>query len=1299
MPQIVPYISLAPHEEQLLRASVGDDAVRLLSARLDNIARYISDMDSRLGDARGIIGPDGWSLDVSLDQTSRLQEMIDDELDKLPGAYATAGVEFIGGFTDDFDTDSFLGTTYSKSMTSPSISADGELTLTGTTTGDYSSVYCGRVGGAYLDYDRDWTLEIAITSLPMTSDLGTYAGVLAAAPMEDDIDISSTGKVSLTLMRYGTGYRVYARAATTQDTDLASSYEPTRATPIWLKIVYTAGDTSASVKFYYRQGNTGSYTEVPNSESTITYSSWSSWIHIDAGPIAGDTASGASVTAKFEKMIVDYVPGAVGSREAFIPTSTFLDYRKNYLYVREVGEYTYRGWAPWELPNTMVVYAYGSFWRYNSTDEAWERHTIAHYDTTGQTEDDHHNRLHDIDGSSDHTALGLTANAIVLLDSDGDYPVADSTFTFPLDLTEAAQTTLDGGTTGNLVQIASDDSLEDSGYGLPLDLSSASEVLLSGATTGNFISATAADALQDSGYSASSFATAAHLHDGQTLEHDGVNSDGGAFSFNTTGAVTHNQNLQVTKVDPEIRLTDSGDSEYARMLYSDTDQLRLYSRVERPGSSGYALEFDPGSSEYGLIGSSGVSLANEFTISTWFYLDTAGAYRMMYATSVIADATKFGCDNTAGTPNFFVRVVPGGSSDTSIATPGTGQWVHVVLRRDSSDKVDLFVNGGSANRLFSDAAQSGTFLMRYLARDTGGNYWDGKMDELRVWDTDLSDANCQALYGSGNGYYPNDIGTPVWGSHFDDGSGTTLTDFVSGDNCTLYNTPSWVTGKVSAPSTQVEANVIHAYDGSATLEEGIILFGDPDGRHVIEGKTIRGNIGGTERFQIDASGDWDFGIDANHAVTGISTLLMTDDLTIDADSKGVIFGDGQDSWIYDDGSHLNIDVDKQSAGSRTLGLLNGYVGINFSTPETYLHILVSQGGGASSINPAASDAIAIEASDGGYVNFVNDTMGSMQGILFSDTSRAVGRVVYDHSNDRLELWAGSTQVVDITSTGADLNSHAVSGVTTLSMDNQLTSTLADGTKPFVITSTTLCDNLNADLLDGQEGSYYLDSANFSGTDWTDLTDGGETTLHDHAASGITSGTLVHERGGLEADVSAYNGLVKISGGSTSAVTDNSANWDTAYGWGDHAGLYAPKARTLFIPVTARFSSGPTFSYPYGWYEDAFAISSIDSSSGAFFNFQVPDDFSSLTEAKVVIIPDATETIQWDVNADWGAAGESHTANSDSESNVTQAVTNDEIEELDVSGALDGIAAGDYVGMRFLSDTDSLHVLGLRLKYS
>lgn len=47
--------------------------------------------------------------------------------------------------------------------------------------------------------------------------------------------------------------------------------------------------------------------------------------------------------------------------------------------------------------------------------------------------------------------------------------------------------------------------------------------------------------------------------------------------------------------------------------------------------------------------------------------------------------------------------------------------------------------------------------------------------------------------------------------------------------------------------------------------------------------------------------------------------------------------------------------------------------------------------------------------------------------------------------------------------------------------HQLVSTIATGTAPLAITSTTLVANLNADLLDGQHGTYYNDAANLTGT--------------------------------------------------------------------------------------------------------------------------------------------------------------------------------------------------------------------------
>jgi hypothetical protein len=60
--------------------------------------------------------------------------------------------------------------------------------------------------------------------------------------------------------------------------------------------------------------------------------------------------------------------------------------------------------------------------------------------------------------------------------------------------------------------------------------------------------------------------------------------------------------------------------------------------------------------------------------------------------------------------------------------------------------------------------------------------------------------------------------------------------------------------------------------------------------------------------------------------------------------------------------------------------------------------------------------------------------------------------------------------------------------------------------------------------------------------------------HEHEASDIVSGTLAHERGGLEADVSAYNGLVKISGGSTSAVGIGTGSTEVAAGDHGHGNI-------------------------------------------------------------------------------------------------------------------------------------------------
>jgi len=86
--------------------------------------------------------------------------------------------------------------------------------------------------------------------------------------------------------------------------------------------------------------------------------------------------------------------------------------------------------------------------------------------------------------------------------------------------------------------------------------------------------------------------------------------------------------------------------------------------------------------------------------------------------------------------------------------------------------------------------------------------------------------------------------------------------------------------------------------------------------------------------------------------------------------------------------------------------------------------------------------------------------------------------------------------------------------------------------PFVVVSNALVTGLNTDLLDSQEGSHYLDSTNFSGTNWTDLTDGGDSTLHTHnstyyikAETDTISGDIVTYLSTVSGDITTFLGTV------------------------------------------------------------------------------------------------------------------------------------------------------------------------------
>lgn len=145
--------------------------------------------------------------------------------------------------------------------------------------------------------------------------------------------------------------------------------------------------------------------------------------------------------------------------------------------------------------------------------------------------------------------------------------------------------------------------------------------------------------------------------------------------------------------------------------------------------------------------------------------------------------------------------------------------------------------------------------------------------------------------------------------------------------------------------------------------------------------------------------------------------------------------------------------------------------------------------------------------------------------------------------------------------------------------------------------------------------------------------------------------------------------------------------DTALGSGGGS------AELFITPISGNSGAGVDIG--------GFGYETLGNGATTRFNVKVPSDFTSLTDVFVVCIADATETVQWDLEVNFGAAGEVYTTNANTVTNDTQSVTANEIEELDIDdgSVFSGLATGDYLGVEFISNIDNIRVIGLRFVYA
>ncbi|MGN2365139.1 glycoside hydrolase family 2 [Streptomyces luridiscabiei] len=166
-----------------------------------------------------------------------------------------------------------------------------------------------------------------------------------------------------------------------------------------------------------------------------------------------------------------------------------------------------------------------------------------------------------------------------------------------------------------------------------------------------------------------------------------------------------------------------------------------------PGVTGSALKFD-GEGQYAQSTGPVVDTTKDYTVSAWASLD---ALPGNYATVVSQDGRRtenpFYLQYGQGA---FAFSTPGGKRARLEITPETGKWYHLVGVRQGNE-VKLYVDGKLAATTEAGPADVSTGPLsvgRAQYAGAKGDFWNGSVDRVGVYDKALTADEVTALYGS-----------------------------------------------------------------------------------------------------------------------------------------------------------------------------------------------------------------------------------------------------------------------------------------------------------------------------------------------------------------------------------------------------------------------------------------------------------------------------------------------------------------------------------------------------------------------
>jgi RHS repeat-associated protein len=219
------------------------------------------------------------------------------------------------------------------------------------------------------------------------------------------------------------------------------------------------------------------------------------------------------------------------------------------------------------------------------------------------------------------------------------------------------------------------------------------------------------------------------------------------------------------------------------------------------GRFGKALDFDGTNDKVSVADSNSLDLTNGMTVSAWVKPDTLGGYRtvVMKERGSNLSYALYGGTDTSNRP----AVELPGNQRLAPSAVATGSWTHLAGTYDGAN-MRIFVNGVEV----SSEPETMTITTSSNPLSIGGNtpwgeYFDGLIDEVRVYNRALSQSEIQTDKdvsvvaqtgggggGGGGGGAPTGL---VAAYGFDEGSGTSVSDSSGNSNGGTISGASWTT--------------------------------------------------------------------------------------------------------------------------------------------------------------------------------------------------------------------------------------------------------------------------------------------------------------------------------------------------------------------------------------------------------------------------------------------------------------------------------------------------------------------------